>query len=476
MKTANHSELNASDLSPHSSYNPVQIFLVVGVAAMGGMLFGFDTSIVAGATPFILEEFQASHWQIELIVSATPLGALIGALFSGRLADIYSRKHVLIAASILSIIGCLIAGTGTIISLIIAGRLMLGVAIGISSYAAPLYIAEVAPPEKRGGLVLWNGALITGGQLIAYGVSYYFTDTGNWRAMILSGALPAIALMLGTFLIPYSPKWLIFQGRTSQALTTLQQLRRYTEDVHTEIAAIKNNLHTRHVRFRDIFARKYRSILLIGIVLGVSQQFFGINTVLYYGPFIMKHIGFSGSEAQILGTSLLGLVDFIFTVVTILYIDRVGRRRFLLVGSITASFSLFAMIILLSVPSIPGSSYIAIICLIFYIIGYCISVGSLFWLIIAEIFPLQVRGTCMSFVTSIQWGANFIVSMSFLSILEAFGVQVTFSIYATIAALTYLYILKYIPETKHIALEVIEHNIERGAPSRYLGDKNWSPE
>lgn len=454
----------------HHKSSKLYVIIIVAVAAIGGLLFGFDTSIIAGATPFIQQDFLAEHWQLEMVVSFCVLGAFFGALASGYFTDKFGRKKVMIATSLLFIVGTLVASLAPNIESLVLGRFMLGSAIGVASYAVPLFIPEVAPASKRGSLVLWNGAFLTGGQVIAFIVDYFLTSSGSWRIMIATGLVPAIMLFVGMCFMPYSPKWLFSKGRKQEARETLTKIRENANDVSEELSAIQNNLEkATKPKFSAIFNKKIRPVLYIGLALGIFQQFFGINTVMYYGPYIMENIGFNGSEMQMLMTLSLGLVNFIATIITIMFIDRLGRRKFLLLGSAMAALSLFSMIYLLNNVTSSTVAILALICLLIYIVGYCISVGSLFWLIISEIFPLSVRGSAMSFVASIQWLANFIVAATFLTILTKLGVSFTFGIYACVASLAFIVTYLFVPETKGVDLETIENNLNKGIKTRYLG-------
>lgn len=343
------------------------VVIIVAVAAIGGLLFGFDTSIIAGATPFIQREFMAEHWQLEMVVSFCVLGAFFGALMSGYFTDRFGRKRVMIATSLIFIIGTLVACLATNIETLVLGRFMLGAAIGVASYAVPLFIAEVAPASKRGSLVLWNGAFLTGGQVIAFIVDYFLTSSGSWRVMIATGLVPAIMLFVGMCFMPYSPKWLFSKGRKHQARETLAKIRESENAVFQELSAIQNNLQKAiKPKFSAIFDKKIRPVLYIGLALGIFQQFFGINTVMYYGPYIMKNIGFDGSEMQMLMTLSLGLVNFIATILTIIFIDKLGRRKFLLIGSAMAALSLFSMIYLLNNVTNSAVAILALVCLLIY--------------------------------------------------------------------------------------------------------------
>ena len=448
------------------------LFVTVCISATCGLLFGFDTSIIAGASPFIQSEFSASNFQLEMVVSACVLGALFGALLCGKLSDNLGRKKVLVITGLIFIVGTIVAAIAHSIEYLIIGRFILGFAVGMGSFATPMFIAEIAPASSRGKLVLWNGAFLTGGQVLAFLVDYALTESGSWRWMIFSGIIPALILTLGMLVMPESPKWLLTKGKDQLALNILEKIRGNKSMAEHELSLIKSTPNVNRAKFSELFSKKLRPVLFIGLLLGIFQQFMGINTVMYYGPHIMKQIGFSDSATQMFGTLGLGITNFVFTVVTLMLIDRLGRRKFLLIGSMIAALSLFTMVFLLSGPISGATAYLALFCLVTYIIGYCISVGSLFWLMISEIFPLHARGTCMSFVVAVQWGANFLVAASFLTILHALGIAATFSMYGTIALIVFVYVYLKVPETKGVSLELIELNLEKGVPTRLLGQKS----
>ncbi|MBP9769115.1 MAG: sugar porter family MFS transporter, partial [Burkholderiales bacterium] len=364
------------------------LLITVCISATCGLLFGFDTSIIAGASPFIQTEFNASNFQLEMVVSSCVLGALFGALLSGKLSDNLGRKKVLIITGLIFILGTVIAALAYSIEHLITGRFILGFAVGMGSFATPMFIAEIAPAQSRGKLVLWNGAFLTGGQVLAFLVNYSLTESGNWRLMIFSGIIPAFVLTIGMFFMPESPKWLLIKGKESLALKILERIRGSKTLATQELALIKTTLNINKAKFSELFSKTLRPVLFIGLLLGIFQQFMGINTVMYYGPHIMKQIGFSDATTQMFGTLGLGITNFVFTVITLMFIDKLGRRKFLLIGSMIAALSLFTMVFLLSNTISGATAYLALFCLITYIIGYCISVGSLFWLMISEIFPL----------------------------------------------------------------------------------------
>lgn len=445
------------------------LIITVCISATCGLLFGFDTSIIAGASPFIQHEFNINNLTLEIIVSSCVLGALFGALLCGKISDLIGRKKILVITGIVFIVGTCTASLSSSVLMLILGRFILGFAVGMGSFATPMFIAEIAPHNLRGRLVLWNDAFLTGGQVVAFLVNYVFTSSGNWRIMIFSGIIPSLILTIGMIFMPESPKWLLTKKQDLLALSILTKIRQSSNQASQELKSIKSTLQVGQAKIREILSKKLRPVLIVGLLLGIFQQFMGINTVMYYGPHIMKHIGFSDSITQIFATLGLGTTNFMFTIITLLAIDYFGRRKFLLIGSMLAALSLLAMVILLSNITSKITAYLALLCLVSYIIGYCISLGSLFWLIISEIFPLHIRGTCMSIVVAVQWSANFIVVSTFLTILHTLGMVITFTIYSAIALCVFIFVYLKVPETKGVSLELIEQNINNGIPTRFLG-------
>lgn len=422
------------------------IILVATTGAMGGLLFGYDTGVISGALLFIHQQFNTSTWAEEVIVSSVVLGALMGAAVSGKLADHFGRRKMLMVAALAFMSGTLLLTVAMSVNQLIAGRFIVGLAIGVSSYTTPLFISEMAPDKYRGSLVLLNAVTITGGEAIAFLVDYFFAPTHNWRLMFLSGIVPAILLLVGMGCLPETPRFMALKNDVKKQACLAK---------HTWQQLLNNNVWR---------------VLIIAIALGIFQQFFGINTVMYYGPTIFKAAGFQGASTQILATFGMGIVNTIMSAVCLILIDFIGRRRFLIIGSTMAAFSLIAVGIIFSYPSQSTlSRWAAVVSLIIYIAGYCISVGSLFWLLIAEIFPLNVRGLGMSIATACQWGANFVVSLTFLTILNTIGPAQTFWSYAVVCLLCLAFCYYFVPETKGVSLEQIERNLAANKPSRELG-------
>lgn len=445
------------------------VYLIAAIGALGGLLFGFDTGVISGALIFINKSYHPSTLLQETIVSSVVLGALFGAIFSGRLADKYGRRHMLIVAALAFTFGTLTSTLAPNMDILILGRLVIGFAIGISSYTTPLYISEMAPASHRGAMVLLNAITITGGEAIAFLLDYALAPTDAWRWMFAAGLIPAVLLLTGMMFLPETPRWMVLHGQIEHAKKILSKIRP-SEQVVNELRDIERSFSLKRGNWRQLFSKTVRPVLIIGLGLGIFQQFFGINTVMYYGPTIFAAVGFKGAESQILATFGMGLVNTVMSVVGVLIIDKVGRRRLLLIGSAVAAISLGITSYAFNYHHTSNlMQWVAMAGMVVYISGYCISVGSLFWLLISEIYPLSIRGLGMSLATAVQWGANFAVSMSFLTILNAIGPAHTFWLYATMCVLCFAFVYYLVPETKGISLEQIEQNLAENKPSRELG-------
>jgi len=440
---------------------------VAFIAAVGGFLFGFDTGIISGALIFLQNTFAMSTLVKQVVVASVVLGAFFGAISSGRLADYFGRRNMLIVTALTFILGTAVTTFTYNVELLIVGRFILGLAIGVSSYTVPLFISEMAPPETRGSLVLLNGIMITGGEAIAFIVDYALVPTHSWRLMFATGFIPAVVLFVGMMILPSTPRWLSLKELHGEAHRVLKRIRN-KKDVIDELHEIRASLLEKTGTWSVLFSKRVRPVLIIGLGLGILQQFVGINTVMYYGPFIFKAAGFQGASAQILATFGLGVVNTIMSIVAVLIVDRAGRRRLLLIGLAVATVSL-GLVGLTFHSTTELGHMLMLTCMILYIAGYSISIGSLFWLIIAEIYPLQIRGLAMSFVAGIQWLANFLVALTFLSILNAFGASNTLWLYGVMCIIAFLFSYFYVPETSGVSLEQIERNLDAKVPARYLG-------
>lgn len=443
----------------HLASTNLYLILITAIAATSGLLFGFDTGNIAGALIYIEKEFDTTTFQNQLIVSVTILGAFLSALLSGKLADWLGRKQMLMIAGILFCLGAVIAAQAATINMLILGRLLLGVAIGISSFTAPLYISELAPATHRGALVLLNGLALTFGECVAFLSDYFLSFTQNWRLMIFLGIIPAIILLVGMIFMPSSPRWLMVKKQKSKAIAVLQKIRQ-TPYVMDEIRNIERTLKVQSSNILSIWMNKrWRLAISVGLLLGVLQQFSGINAIMYYGPYVFQKAGFESHSVQIFATFILGFVNMVMTLVTVLVVDRVGRKPLLQFGFFLAAFSLLLLASVHLFEIFPDQvGYMSVVLLMLFMIGYCMGIGSLFWLIISEIFPLEFRGAAMGFVTAIQWVANFAVSISFLTLLDKLSISGVFLVFSLTCFWGAWFSRKYVQETKGLSLEQIENN------------------
>lgn len=393
------------------------------------------------------------------VVSGVLFGAMFSSMLSGRLTDKFGRKKVIFGTAILFAIGSIVTAFANTTDLLVAGRVVLGLAIGVASFAAPLYISEMSPPSIRGALVAMNQLAITLGILLSYVVDYGFSSNGNWPAMVACGAVPAVMLGLGIMFLPESPRWLILNDRENDAVSVLKKIRG-TEDVQSELIEIKTALSEESGDWREFFSKRMRNALIIGVVLGMFQQFTGINTVIYYAPSIYKLAGLKSDSVSILATAGVGLINVLMTTVSLFLIDRLGRKPLLVIGSIGMGLSLAALSIsFLMHASEHILKYVGVGSTLVYVSFFAISLGPVFWLMIAEIYPLRIRGFAMSFATSISWLSNLIVSYSFPVLLAGFGAGPTFAVYAAICVACLIFVQTKIVETKGLSLEQIEHKL-----------------
>lgn len=446
------------------------VFLIAVIAGFGGFLFGFDSSVIADVKDQVITQLALTDWQWAQVVSSSLLGCILGIPISGLVADKISRRSLLKIVALGFILGSGLCALAPGLVSILLGRFLIGICIGIASYIAPLFIAEIAPPHQRGSLVLINGLTITFGQAVAYLIGYLLHDYSltSWRYLFWIGTIPALALFLGMYFVPHSPRWIMMKYGVDATLKTLKQIRPVGYNIQQELTEISNNLVNPASSYTQMFKKPIVFVLLLGIGLGLFQQFSGINALMYYGPVVFESFGFVPVKNAILATFFMGLVNFIFTVATLFYVEKLGRRFLLISGTLIASISLY-FVSLMSYNSLLVNKFWVLGGLSFYVMGYCISVGSLFWVLISEIYPLSVRGLAMSIATVFQWGANFVVSLSFLPIYQYSGQVFTFAMFATFCLLACWFVYYFVPETTSVSLEKLEENLSAGKKIRDIG-------
>ena len=445
------------------------VYVAAAISALGGMLFGYDTGVISGAILFISKDFSLTQLQVEIVVSCVLIGALMGAMTGGVLADRFGRRRVIIATATLFVGGAIVTALSPTFTLLISGRIIVGAAIGVASFTTPLYISEVSPVKIRGRLVSINQVALTSGIVMSYLVDYALADIQGWRWMFGLAAVPAAILAVGMFWLPESPRWLVSKNLIDSARTVLERIRR-TKDVGTELDDIQSSLAVRSGSWRDLFTPLIRPALIVGVGLAILQQITGINTVIYYAPMIFEFTGAKSASASILATIGVGVVNVAMTVVALLLVDRVGRRPLLLIGLTGMIIGLGVLGLAFQLPSLSGSlGWIAEISLMLYVGAFAIGLGPVFWLLISEIYPLKIRGVAMSVATSANWGANLFVALTFLTLIQATGRSSTFWIYGLVGIGAWLFTWFYVPETKGRSLEDIESHWKAGKHPRTMG-------
>ena len=455
--------------------NKALVIIITAVAATGGLLFGFDTGVISGAKPFFRDFWTLTDKQIEWITTAGLIGAIFGAAFSGRITDVLGRKIVIMASAVIFAIGALWTGWANSPSSLFVGRLFIGVAIGISSYSVPMYIAEIAPTKQRGALVSAFQLLITIGIFVSYLSDLAFAQENNlesWRPMFLVGVIPAIVLFVGMIFLPETPRFLIGKGKEEKGRQILQRLEdpdlveESIGKMKEEIKLASQSAHS----WREILQPWLRTALFIGVGIMFVQQFIGINTVIYYCPEIFENAGFESKVAQIAASVSVGVVNVLFTILAMMVIDKIGRRKLYFIGVSGTVIALIALALSFAFRDSLGESmkWITVGLVLLYIVFFAISLGPLGWLIISEIYPLKVRGIGMSIGALSNWGFNAIVTFTFLTLLRILSPTGAFLLYAGVGILGLIWGYYFIPETKGHTLEHIEEHWRQGKKPRAL--------
>jgi SP family galactose:H+ symporter-like MFS transporter len=438
------------------------IYFIAAVAATGGLLFGFDTGVINVALPSLREQLQLTPSQESMVVGAVLFGAMFGPFISGFLTDKLGRKKINIIASLVFVVGSILAAIAPDTNSLIAGRLLLGLAIGIVAATVPLYLAELSPKDKRGRMVTFFQLAITLGILLSYVVGYIFGDAENaWRMMFWAGFVPAIILFVGMLLVPESPRWLLTKGRNEEALKVLNQLRTPDEAVaeYNETLKLLEEEKQNKSSWMELFMPKLRIPLFIGIGIFAIQQFSGINAIIYYSTDIFKSL-FSDSQAT-LATVGVGIVNSLATILGMQFLDKWGRKPLLFTGLIGTAVCLGTVgLAFLFESSLPaGLRQMMLVGGIYtYIIFFAISLGPLGWLLISEVYPLKIRGFASSMGSFNHWFFDLMVAISFpLMRATSLGKNGGIFFIYMIVVLLGLFFAKFVVfETKGLSLEDIE--------------------
>jgi sugar porter (SP) family MFS transporter len=449
-------------------------WMVAVIGSVAGFLFGYDEGIIAGSLELVKNHFALTATDIGVMAAALPFGALVGSILIGMVlaskgVKRFGRRSLLSFSGGLFFCGAFGAGFAGSIMVLELSRLVLGLAIGVASVMAPLYLAETAPLKKRGAVVAIYQLAMTVGIVCSYSVNYLLMENQAWRVMFASSALPALVLGVGILFMPESPRWLCSVGRRDAANKALKKLRK-DQFVAQELHDIEATLvhEPKQGSWRLLFKKPLLPVLMLGTLLFCLQQLSGINVVIYFAPEIFKNLGLSSTLGQILATMGIGLVNLLVTILAILWVDKIGRRKLLLLGFVGTGVSLLSLS-LFSLNQAAWLPYLSMICLTVYIFSFAISVGPIPHIAMAEIFPLHVRGAGMGLSAMSNWTFNTVVIFSFPLLDKALGIEFTFALYGAVCFLGFIYSYFYMPETKNISLEQIENYVMEGKPLRFLG-------
>jgi sugar porter (SP) family MFS transporter len=444
------------------------LIVVLLVVLFAGGLFGYDQGVISGALHGIKESFSLSVVMIQVVTSWVTLGALMGSLAGGELGDRLGRKRTMLIAGALFTFGAIVQWLAPDVVVLVTGRLMVGVGVGVAAVAGPLYAAELAPAGLRGRFVSGYQLAITVGIFLAYLIDGWLSASGAWRAMLGAAAVPGAALFVIALVAPESPRWLMMKNRRADAA---RESRKVQPDIDVEqrLASIEAalSLDAKRTSWGEVFHSQWRRPLLVGIGLAVFQQITGINAIIYYANQIFASAGFDTEASRTTVTTwAIGGVNVLATMIAIAFIDQVGRRKLLLAGLLGMGISLavvgtaFQYIVSATAPQAASgptaAGVITVIALVAFIICFAFSLGPVTWTVINEIFPAHIRGRGVALATAVNWGSAFLVSQGFLSLVESIGSSLTFWLFAVFCSAGWVWIYFRVPETKGQTLEEIQ--------------------
>lgn len=490
-----------------SKKSPIRRRLVVYfiglTAALAGLLFGLDIGVISGAQLYIQKDFGVSDHIIEYIVSALLWGAVLGALSSGIISNRFGRRRTILASAVIFIVGAILCALAPSPHFLMGARFVLGIAVGVASFTAPLYLAEISPQAYRGAMISMYQLMITIGILVAFlsdtilalwanpdvaaptmeGAalsakwfeSYVLSmehSVGAWRIMLGVLAIPAALMFVGVWFLPESPRWLFLNGLHERAVRVFKRMHLDDAEIATEVQAITDSMKVPQKGMQLLMNNSnFRRAIALGVGLQVIQQLTGINVIMYYAPRIFEMAGFASTSQQMWGTVVIGLTNVLATFIAIAFVDRLGRKPIMYAGFITMGVSMLTVGILFNsgADKDPFLAYPAIVALLFFIVGFAMSAGPIIWVICSEIYPLAGRDLGVTFSTGTNWIANAIVGMTFLTLVNGLGSGNTFILYGALNVVFIVFFLLFVPETKGISLEKIEANLLSGKKLKQIG-------
>ncbi len=463
--------------------NMALISAIVAVATIGGLLFGYDSGAVNGTQPGLKAAFALSEGGLGFTVGSLLIGCFIGAFFAGTMADRMGRRNVMRIAALLFLIGALIQGLTAHHLIFVLARITGGIAVGAASVLSPAYIAEVAPANIRGRMTTVQQIMIITGLTLAFLVNYFLAAAAGdstsgfwagveaWRWMYLMQAVPAAVFLIALFFIPESPRYLVSKGRNEEADGVLTRLFGEGE-AKVKLQEIRASFSVDHrPQLRDVLAPAgtkgflgLRPIIWVGIMLAVFQQLVGINVIFYYGSTLWQLAGFTEADSLLINI-VSGAVSIAACLVTIAVIDKIGRKPLLLIGSAGMAVTLFFMVYAFSQGSLDAEGNLvlsaslgtlAVVAANLYVIFFNVSWGPVMWVMLAEMFPNQIRGSALAVAGFFQWFANYLIAQSFPVMAAGIGLAASYSFYAVCAVISFFLVQRFITETKGKELEEMQ--------------------
>lgn len=465
------SYLTANKASGPNSNTRTEPFVkvIAMIATLGGLLFGYDTGVISGALLFMGDELHLTPFTTGLVTSSLLFGAAFGALASGHFAAAVGRRKIILVLAIIFAIGAIGTALAPDVDWMIFFRLILGVAVGGASATVPVYIAEMAPANKRGQLVTMQELMIVSGQMLAYisnaGFNAAWGGNETWRWMLAVATVPAVLLWFGMMFMPDTPRWYAMKGRLAEARKVLERTRA-REDVEWEMTEIEETLaeeQQQRPRLRDLRQPWLIKLFLIGIGIAAIQQLTGVNTIMYYAPTMLKAVGMS-DDAALFATIANGAISVLMTFVGIWLLGRIGRRTMAMIGQFgcTACLLFIGAVSYLMPETVNGQpdmfrSYMVLLGMLMFLSFQQGALSPVTWLLLSEIFPTRLRGIFMGGAVFALWIANFLISLMFPILLASVGLSGAFFIFAAIGIGGALFVVRFVPETRNRSLEQIEH-------------------
>jgi len=436
------------------SINLRYVLFLASTAALGGLLFGFDIAIITGAGPFIIRAFSLNDFGLGWAFSSLLFGCVVGCFIAGRLTDRYGRKRLLIIVAGLFAVTSLATAAATSFTAFVSARFLGGLAVGAVSLISPMYVSEVSPASIRGRMGALYQLAIMVGIITSYGINYLLRNSGNdnWRWMFLTGILPSIAFLLLVTLAPETPRFLALHGKKEDAYKVLERIGG-AANAHTELAEIMASQHKETKTLRNLMRPGVRRALAVSAGLAILIHVSGVNTIIDYAPTIFQSAGWK-VDGALASTFIVGMTEFLFTILSFWFIDRYGRKPLYVIGSFGMALSLAALVVAVLAGHFHG--LIVLVLILVYLAFFATCIGPVFWTLVPEIFPNDVRGMAMTVPVLTQWVANAFVVLLFPYAFHVIGKALTFGFLALMSLAQGIFTWAYVPETKNKRLEEIE--------------------